>query len=115
METRVGEGTGAGRGVRAGGSGLAGVMRAGEGWPAQQIGVVLSRLVRDVDGAASDCARSSMHRRGGVVRLEHVPVGVADLAEEDRIVRDLREVDGVALRLGRVKVVGGAQHRRGAV
>jgi hypothetical protein len=40
--------------------------------------------------------------------MEHVPIGLHELAEEDGVVRDGGDVDGVRCRVARVEVVGGA-------
>ena len=79
---------------------------------AQQRGVVLARRVRDVDGAAADGARRRVQRSHLVPRVEHVPVGQADLAQEERVVRDVDEVHRVRVRAARVEVVGRARDAR---
>eukprot|EP00967_Tisochrysis_lutea_P074434 scaffold100000_cov27-Tisochrysis_lutea.AAC.3 len=47
---------------------------------AQQLGAMLTRLVRYVDGAAANGARGGVEGRVGVGGGEHVPVGGSDLA-----------------------------------
>ena len=71
--------------------------------------------VGNVDGAAADGARGGVERADFVERVEHVPVREADLADEDRVVRDVDQMGGVRLGARRVEVVGGARHRRALV
>ena len=54
------------------------------------------RTIRDVDGAPTHRARRRVHLRVWVGALEHVPVHVANLAQEERIVRNTRQVDGLS-------------------
>ena len=48
--------------------------------------------VRGVDGAAADGAGGGVEAGGGVAALEHVPVGLHDLAEEERVVHHVGHV-----------------------
>ena len=77
----------------------------------QQIEVVRVGLVRDVHGAAADGAARRMVRAHRVAGLEHIPVGVDELAEPGA---DLRvDVQMQAVRFGLVgpEVGRGARQR----
>jgi hypothetical protein len=49
--------------------------------------VLLPRPIGHVDGAAGDGARARVQPRRGVQALEHVPVGLAENAEEEGVLR----------------------------
>lgn len=75
-----------------------GVVRApkdgavGEGEPLEQVEIVAADGVADVDGAAGDGAGGGVERRAGVGGLEHVPVGVDELAHPKRVVGAVNHV-----------------------
>mmetsp|Transcript_37266 Transcript_37266/g.87981 ORF Transcript_37266/g.87981 Transcript_37266/m.87981 type:complete len:314 (+) Transcript_37266:532-1473(+) len=84
----------------------------GEHQPPQQLEVVLAGRVAHVHGAAAHRARRSMQPSRGVLALEHVPVGLRDLADEERVVRHVHDVRRVRGRRLRPEVVACAHHAR---
>ena len=57
--------------------------------------VVASGLVGDVQRAPPHRARHRVQHRSRMLALEHVPVGLDDFADEERVVRHVRQVRGV--------------------
>ena len=56
---------------------------------------MLTGGVAHVDGAAADGTCSRVQPPHLMQRVEHVPIGQADLAEESGVERHVDEVDGV--------------------
>ncbi len=44
--------------------------------------------------------------------MEHIPVGLHELPQEERVVRHGRDVDGVRSRVPRIEIVRCSHHRR---
>ena len=80
---RVGRPSRPSRTIRVGGQG---------GRLAEEVEVVDAGPVRGVDGAAAHGAGGGVEAGGGVAALEHVPVGLHDLAEEERVVHHVGHV-----------------------
>lgn len=58
----------------------------------EQLEIVLPDLVTNVDGAAGDGPRRGVELRARVSRLEHVPVGVDEIAHPQAVVGAVHHV-----------------------
>lgn len=104
---RRGNRVGVGTGARAGGIDEECILRRSSGTEcnryrsvgkdelAEQVVVMVARLIARVDGAAAHRTRSSVHGSGGMARVEHVPVHVHDLTHENAVRRNGSDVPGL--------------------